>query len=518
MNRMNLMLQLLINSLNTDLLVGFFRANKFKDTGMKPYEIIKQLDYRKQKEFIERIEETGLSTKDKRMILTTLNSQTKENIDKSKLPPEYITAIEIQYYERSNQIEIDYNKDLEIYYGLDELIKIYNGEITDLPIEKIARLYEICPQMEIIDTISGYGCTVEEYINGETWIESVLQGINPEWMDIQKVAHIDNAVGKKIIFTPYQGTELDDIRTEQGKIKAENERNMWKIINSEEGVCVGITKLVLYMLKRIGVEAERVDSEKHTFIKLKNIELPISDGRVVKGDTILDSTWNLHYHRFGIEPQNFCRSYEEIRKHDIVKKDRKAIDTKCHENNEALASATLDLDEKSLRDIYTSIGVADKDGNFPIEKNFIKICNMVNAYGYQADKAIEIQLMLLSSYCPEFAICQNETACILKEILSDINFNRCVVNRVYEKDDENKQSVLYVYADLPEVGKKFYFADKETKSFVELPEKEFEQRFECYQRDMEQQNGHRPWEDIEEKPKYLYESSIPATAKNIGGR
>ena len=129
-----------------------------------------------------------------------------------------------------------------------------------------------------------------------------------------------------------------------------------------------------------------------------------------------------------------------------------------------------------------------------------------------------MQLMLLYSYCPEFAICQNETASILKGILNNINFKRCVVNRVYERADENKSAVLYVYADLPEVGKKFYFADKETKGFVELPEKEFEQRFECYEKDLEKQKGNRPWEDIGEKPKYLYESSIPATAKNIGGR
>lgn len=277
---------------------------------------------------------------------------------------------------------------------------------------------------------------------------------------------------------------------------------------------VGITELVLYMLKRIGVDAERVDSENHTFIKLKNIELPIADGRVVKGDTILDSTWNLKYHRFGIEPQNFCRSYGEIRKYDTVEKNGKYIDTKAHENDEALASATLNLDEINLRDIYVSIGVADKDGDFPIKK-LISMCKMVNAYGYQADKAIEMQLMLLSSYCPEFAICQNETASILKGILNNINFKRCVVNRVYERNDENKQPVLYVYADLPEVGKKFYFADKETKSFVELPEKEFEQRFECYQRDMEQQNGHRPWEYVEkeENLENLSRNSEKAIAK-----
>ena len=212
-------------------------------------------------------------------------------------------------------------------------------------------------------------------------------------------------------------------------------------------------------------------------------------------------------------PENFCNSYEEIRKYDKI--ESKGIDTEAHKINEN--GVTLSLDKRNVREIFKSIGATDEKGNFPIQK-FMSISNMIDASGFPAEKTVEIQLMLLAGYYPGFAICQNETASILRGILSNINFNRCVVNRVYERDDENKEPVLYVYADLPEVGKKFYFADKETNKFVGLPEKEFEQRFECYQKDLEKQNGHRPWEDIEEKQEYRHKSSIPATAKDTGGR
>lgn len=70
-----------------------------------------------------------------------------------------------------------------------------------------------------------------------------------------------------------------------------------------------------------------------------------------------------------------------------------------------------------------------------------------------------------------------------------------MVNRVYERDDQSKSPVVYVYMNLPQNGKKFYFADK--GQFVELPQKEFETKFECYEMDMEKQNGHRPWEDFD---------------------
>lgn len=47
------------------------------------------------------------------------------------------------------------------------------------------------------------------------------------------------------------------------------------------------------------------------------MEFPTQDGGTVTGNTILDPTWNLAAQRFGGRPNNFCRSYEEIRKHDI---------------------------------------------------------------------------------------------------------------------------------------------------------------------------------------------------------
>ena len=50
---------------------------------------------------------------------------------------------------------------------------------------------------------------------------------------------------------------------------------------------------------------------------------------------------------------------------------------------------------------------------------------------------------------------------------------------------------------MPETGKKFYYANKESGNFVELPEEEFEAKFECYEMDMKKNKGLRDWEDKE---------------------
>ena len=86
----------------------------------------------------------------------------------------------------------------------------------------------------------------------------------------------------------------------------------------------------------------------------------------------------------------------------------------------------------------------------------------------------------------------------------NLKYNRCIVNRVYGKQDKDKRPVMYVYVDLPEEGKVFYFADKEKGEFVELDQKAFEERFECYELDED-----RPWAKEEEKeiPEDLTRSS-----------
>lgn len=432
-----------------------------------------------------------MSLDEKRQILATLSQEAKDNIDTSNFPPEYISAIEMKISETINyqygKIIINLNSNLENYRGLDELIAINAMEISDKDIPKLMELCNICPNISIYDNIGLSPSTVQEYKNGEAWIGKVLSGINPDWTNIQKVAYIDNAIGKKISYSPDFDTEVFD---------AEEARALWKIIDSGYGVCNGISQVEKYILDRVGIESELVSSGRHAFLKLKNITLPAEDGKLLTGDTILDPTWNLTNHRFGAKPENFCRSYTEIRKHDI--KDD-GTDSESHKNDEKLESATLDLDEKSLRKIFTSIGVADINGDFPI-KHLIDKAKSIDDYNLPEGESIKRQFEALSEYYPEFTTCQNSTLAVLQSIIlnqQNLKFNRCIASRVYEKSDLNQVPILYVYVDCPKEGKKFYFADKETNCFLELPQKDFEARFECYEMDMEKYDGHRPWEDVE---------------------
>ena len=96
---------------------------------------------------------------------------------------------------------------------------------------------------------------------------------------------------------------------------------------------------------------------------------------------------------------------------------------------------------------------------------------------------------------------------IFKDIIDYLEKGDClVINNTkviparlygYKKEDESKTPVMFVYFDSKEFGRKFYYADKAQGQFIEMPTKEFEKRFECYDKDLEKNHGHKLWEEEE---------------------
>ncbi len=406
----------------------------------------------------------------------------KQGIDTTDFSEEYKTALSIKTTEASGRIILDLERDLDDYCGLDNLMRINPEEFTQEQRTKFMKVCDICPNMQVVSALNNvvaYTSTASEYKEAEEWITSLIDSLNPEYSKAQKLAVIDNAIGKRISYSPDFDTEV---------FNSADCRALWKIISSGYGVCNGIAKVEQYILDRIGIESEIISSGTHAFLKVKDIELQLASGETAKGNTILDPTWNLTMHRFGGRPDNFCMSYEEARKRDV---DIEGKDHNCHKNDEQLQDATLNLDEQSLRRLFTSVGLADKEGQFPV-KNLLEKSKLLDEF-YASNPAQNIakQFLLLSKVCPEFATCQNSSMSILSNILlsnENLQFNKCVVNRVYARTDKSKRPTLFVYINSNELGQKFYFADKDECQFVELPQEEFTKQFECYEEDLKKHN------------------------------
>lgn len=490
----------IMSSFELDMAIYFINNQQefLASRNIKPFQLIKRMTPEKQLQLVERIDEMDLPEREKRRIYASLENETKQKIDVNKVNEKYRKLIEMKLseeFQTRGQIIPQLSGDLSQYQDLDELLSINPLEMvkSDDDRQLLIQLCKICPDMNVEDNIHLAASSGEEYIKGEEWVDIVLQGIQHEWTDVQKLAYIDTMIGKKISYTPDFGTEVEE---------TEEARALWKIISSGYGVCNGIAQVEQYLLDRAGIEAELVSSRTHTFLKVKNIKIPTENG-ILEGDTLVDPTWNLTASRYGARPNHFCKSYEELRKADI---DENGIDHECHKNEELEQAKTIGMDIKSLREVYKSIGIADKEGNFPVGE-LIEQARQIDESSTDMQSNINSKFALLKKWCPEFATCQNSTIEILRDVLFEANerfgFKRCIASRVYDREDDKKQAVLYVYMELPDLGRQFFYAYKTSGEFIQMSQEEFEKKFECYEADMQKLSNHkRPWETdetIEEK-------------------
>lgn len=497
LNKVNL--TQIISSLNIDNLINFINTNEefLKNNKISIANITYTLDTKSSIELVNKLNLIKCSKLEKNAILATLNVEAKKKINRESLSEEEKNILDIKRLDVINMpkgsyndgfLEVDLDENIEKFKGLDEYIKVNPTNLSKNQLENFHRLCDICPNMLIRDDLEFGYSTVEEYKNAELWINSVLEKITDEMTDIQKVAIIDNEIGKKISYSPEYGSEV---------FRESDARAFWKIISSGYGVCNGIAQIECYMLGKVGIDAKPVSGKHHCFVKLNNITLPREDGTSATGNTIVDPTWNLTSNRYGARPQNFCLSYEEIRKQDI---DSSGVDFECHKNDEELSDCTISLDDKSLRDVYQSVGIIGEDRTFKI-KELIDKASQIDSLGLSQEENIKKQLEALADYMPDFATCQNSTMDILRAVSlsqENMSFNKCVVNRVYNKEDESMKALVYIFIDTPDCGEKFYIADAETGAFLDTPREEFIQKYECYEKDLSKNNGVRPWEDISE--------------------
>lgn len=491
----------ILKSFDIDNLITYINNSETDLSDLGIYEIIKELDENYQEEFISKLNNVNLTIDEKREIFATLKQETKKKIDVSQLEPTLVNSLNMNTTEYGGKIILDLSSDLEQYRGLDRLISVNPTRFNEIERTRFKQLCDICPELIVKSTLDSKNdeqewkieieSTSSEYLEAEKWIDQVLKLMKPEYTNVQKIAIIDNEIGKRISYSPDFDTEVFD---------SSDCRALYKIISSGYGVCNGLARVEQYLFERAGldIECEIVSSGTHAFIKLKDVEFELSNGETVVGTTILDPTWNLTAHRFSGRPDNFCMSYEEARKRDI---DSEGKDHNCHKNDEALSDATFNLDYASLRSLFKSVELADKDGNFPIKYLIDESNKLHQMYANNPVKNIEEQFSLLKKVCPEFASCQNSTMSILQSTLLDsesLKYEKCVVNRVYNKSDNDKRPITYVYINFEGLGEKFYYADKEKGAFLYISKKEFIEQFECYENDLVKSNGTRPWEQSEQ--------------------
>lgn len=485
-------------------LLDFMNENKdlFDAKKIHLHNLIGNMPKEKQIELITQMDDRVEDTEQLKC-LVMLSKEAKAEIDRTNMSERFREVLDINIIEDLGRadlgyIDIDLDGDLSKYKDLDELISIMPQNIPDDKYDRIYELMDICPKLGVRDRLRLIDSTVEEFKNGESWIKSVLENIHEDWSDIQKLAYIDNCIGKRTSYTPDFDTEV---------CKDASARALWRIIDSGYGICNGISQVEQYMLQKVGIESELISAGNHAYLKIKNIEIPRADGTVVTGNTLVDPTWNLAAHRYGGYPNLFAKGYEEIRKFDIS---RDGTDRQAHKNDELSKEDTIEMEESVLRDIYKSLGLAKEDGYFPIGDMIDKSAEIAKR-DEPLKKKIEQELELVSSMHPDFSRCQNSTIEIVAgSILShpEIKYNKLIVKRAYNRQDEEQRPSIFVYYNDENQNEGFFVAEPGAESFSFMDKEEFTKCYECYEKDIKKFGGKRPWEkEAKEPEKDLNQSS-----------
>lgn len=144
----------ILSTLDTDELISFIKNSNdfFEKREVEVYSITRSLTEDAQIEFAKKIDETGLSLAEKKQILLCFNEEVKENLSKEDMPKEYKAVLSIKLSEEygGGKIDtIDFSRNLEDYFGLDEFLCIHPDELDDEERKKILLLFDICPNMKL---------------------------------------------------------------------------------------------------------------------------------------------------------------------------------------------------------------------------------------------------------------------------------------------------------------------------------------------------------------------------------
>ena len=452
-----------------------------------------------QLKYVYHIDEFMIDENEKKKIYAGLDNSAKDKVDRSKIDAKYYEYLDLRVSNDAyKEIIPNFDEDLSIYAGLGDLVNIVildfdrenNGEILKLKSffddkDAVKKLIDINPETVIHDGLFHDGVSAEEFFKGEEWVDYVLQGIKPDWSDVQKIAYIHTQIGKRCSYSPEHDTEVE---------KPISSRIIWKIINSGYGVCNGISQLELYLLKRAGIDSKMLSSGCHAFILLENTEIPTPNG-MIRGNTLLDPTWDLASSRFNGKPFHFYKSYKDLREADISPSGK---DSKAHKCSILEQIDTVSMDESCMRDVFKSIGLTNENGEFFIKDVMEKVQEIDNT-SESVEENIRAKFELLRNIEPNFAQTINSTMKIIQNVLfvknEKINYGKSVISRVYDKSNDERNAVMAMYFDfLDGKGKRFFYADREKGEMIELPAKEFIERFDCYDYDIEAFGNKRFWE------------------------
>lgn len=378
-------------------------------------------------------------------------------------PEEYIEQVK-KMENTPTLIKINIKNSQKFYEGLKKLVKECDDNVCIKNIDK--------GRINIPNK--------NEFLKSEEIIDTILSEVNPEWSTKQKVAYVHYKMGEIVSYYPDWNfaKQYNDAKNE------ENLRNTPSVLSNGLGVCDGITFANMSILSRLGIDSEAINAKNHTYLCVKTEE----------GNIITDPTWDLFLGLFKGKPMYFGKDYNELIASEGTFSTHLA--EKPPEN-------VLSISEQELRGIYTSIGIAGKDGKFPVP--IMKLVDKVNDNRNLQNKKDKLEAFFSGLYDENGENFRKECyhTCEFMDILgpciSRLEIGKFDYRCVYKKDDiKCEKPILIFHSGEEELRDNIYlFPKKDGESLECMDIKEFDEKFKIHNND----NSTPFWEKYIDKDK-----------------
>lgn len=205
-----------------------------------------------------------------------------------------------------------------------------------------------------------------EYFEGEKVFREILQGIKPEWTELQKYKYLYNKNSQMLSY------DLNTLLHRQySSIHEKYSRNIFTAMAKNWGLCASFAAGYDYLCYIAGLESQVLSEEEHDYVLIEPIDF----------DALLtDSTFDSVYLKFGMKSRNFGISKRQFAKNNHKLEETEAGDYEFGELNDDEIKQ-LDIKTGYLDEFggdYTDDYIKSLGNNLDGNDNFEKVVTFLN--------------------------------------------------------------------------------------------------------------------------------------------
>ena len=287
----------------------------------------------------------------------------------------------------------------------------------------------------------------DEFFEGEKIFDSIIDGINPEWTDLQKYKYLYNQTG---IILSYDLNVLQ--HTINANFHEKYSRNIFTSISKNWGICASFAAIYDYLCYKCGLDSTILSEDDHDYVMISD-----SNGE----DYLTDPTYDATRLKFGLKTRNFAIPKEEFEKnsHDL-------------KQTEADEYEFASLDSEEIKEIDQCIGYLEKFGGDYTDEILSKLANDLE--GSTFDEKVINFIERIKNIKTIGRPTDADYVEIIRWILSkstDIEFAKRVKVASYAyKDTKELPRKIVFKIDEDNENKKYYEFDYRTKEYKEISE------------------------------------------------